>query len=165
VGGAGDIAAALQSVAQHARALRRLILTRRNPDDARKKPLQVERADVHGIAQLRERQALLRIGVEHFARALDDRQFARQARRLAALARTITGALGGIGRREEFDIFPARRPRRARWPAKHAGRAHGKKECAVGLAVAFGHGLPTAFIGREVCDVHIDLGGLLMRPL
>jgi hypothetical protein len=150
VGCARHVIAALERGAQGVGAPGRLILPRRYPDHARKKALQVKRTDVNGRAQLRERQALLRIGVQHFARPFDYGELAGQAGRLASLARAIPGGFGVCGGIEEFDVLPARRPRRARRAAEHTGGAYGVEKRAIGARVAAGNGVPAGgIIGKS----------------
>ena len=102
---------------------------------------------MHGVAQLSEREALLRIGIECGAGAVDDLEFARQAARLAALAIAKSGGARGVGRREEIDVFTARLARRARRAAEHTGGSDAVEEGAVGVRVALGDGLPASIVG------------------
>jgi hypothetical protein len=110
----------------------------------------VERADVHRIAQLREREALLRIGIQRGASAIDDLQLARQAAGLATLAVAIARGARGVCVGEESDIFAARLARRARRAAEDPRRFDGVEERAVGLRLAAGDGFPTLGVGGPV---------------
>src|SRR6185437_9210512 len=104
--------------------------------------LKMKRAHVHGVAQLRERETLLRIGVQRGARTPDDFQLARQAARLASLAvAKARGARGG-GVGKERDVLATRLPGRAGWPAEHACRLHPIEESAVGARLAAHDGGP-----------------------
>ena len=128
-------------------ALRRLILARRHAHDALEEALQMKRADMHGFAQLRERDALLRIGVERGARAVHDLDVAWQAAGLAALAVAIAGGAGVIRRVEKLDVFTAWRPRRTRRTAENARRADGEEKRTIGFDAAFGDGGPALCVG------------------
>jgi hypothetical protein len=107
----------------------------------------VERADVHRVAQLREREALLRIGIQRGASAIDDLQLARQAAWLATLAIAIARGARGVCVGEESDVFAARLARRAGRPAEHARRFDGVEKRAVGLRLAAVDGFPTLGVG------------------
>ena len=140
--------AAVERLAQRRSALGRLILARRHAHDAFEQTLQVKRADVHGVAQLREREPLLRVGVERSAGAIDDLEFARQAAGLAAFAIAIARGAGGVCRSEEIDVFTARLARCARWTAEHAGGFDAVEKCAIGVRVALGQGFPAFGVCR-----------------
>jgi hypothetical protein len=139
--------AALQRRPQRGAASGRLVLARRDADDALEQALQMERAHVHGFAELRERQACLGIRVECRASALDDGHVARQALGPAALAGAIPGGARLVGRGVERHVFTPRQARRARGPAKHPRRRHGVEERAVGPRVPADDGIPALGIG------------------
>ena len=132
-------------------AQRVLILAGRHTQQPLEGALEMEATHLHLGGKRAQRHEPVRMPLEELTRALNRDGGSRgEARvpRMAAPAGTISRALGRIGLQIERDVRARGTPRRARWAAIDARRAHGVHKSAVEAWIAALHGAPR-FIGVE----------------
>src|SRR5437868_10972398 len=89
-------------------------------------------------AHLRERQSSIKVRFDVAAKAPHhfDLWMTNSVLRLTAAAGAITRMLGGLGQREKFNLMTLGPPRRARWAAVDASRAHRIDESSIKASVS-----------------------------
>src|SRR5438105_10256747 len=139
-----------QIAAEALRTQRVLIRTRRDAEQAREGPLQMEGAGADVRGERRQRDRLVRMRGDEargLAHVFDAGRGRRTSTRAAAAALAEAGDLREVGAREEADGLALRPAARAARPAIDTSRSDGIDEAAIARGIARQHRLPKRIVG------------------